>query len=173
MNNGHYSSRGRPCQGELRVLETIGCGASSRETLNKSFISRVAGKIAMIAGRATKVVAGTTMPRSATMRARNFAATRMGTGFAGGLLRCAPCEGGQPFASPHALHPDPQNRVRGYAGLIQCFPRCASSYKMRYCSRQSSQIHSLCRYFTAVRPPPAFCSSRRLPWGMCCTTFPL
>jgi hypothetical protein len=44
------------------------------------------------------------MPRSATLRARDlavprnyaslrFIATRMGTGFAGGLLRCAPCEG--------------------------------------------------------------------------------
>jgi hypothetical protein len=33
--------------------------------------------------------ARTTMPRSATPRARDFVATRMGTGFAGGLLCCA------------------------------------------------------------------------------------
>ena len=33
--------------------------------------------------------AGTTMARSTTPRARDFVATPMGTGFAGGLLRCA------------------------------------------------------------------------------------
>jgi len=38
--------------------------------------------------------AGTTMPRSATPRAHDFVATRMGTGFVGGLLCCARCEGG-------------------------------------------------------------------------------
>jgi hypothetical protein len=63
------------------------------------------------------------MPRSATPRARDFAATRMGTGFAGGLLRCARCEGDQPFTASHVLHPTPQNRVRGRAGLIRCFLR--------------------------------------------------
>ena len=46
----------------------------------------------------------------------------MGTGFAGGLLRCVPCEGSRPFAVSHALHPIPQNRVRGHVGLVQCFP---------------------------------------------------
>ena len=61
------------------------------------------------------------MPRSATPRARDFIATRTGTGFAGGLLRCAPCEGHQPFAASHALHPIPQSRVRGHVGLNQCF----------------------------------------------------
>ena len=92
-----------------------------RETLIKSFMSRIAGKIAMLARSTTKVaavtrywrsqpiagaaadshsrtrrfahrvmaVAETTMPRSATPRVRDFAATRMGTDFAGGLPRCA------------------------------------------------------------------------------------
>ncbi len=35
------------------------------------------------------------MPRSATPRARELTATHMGTGFAGGLPRCARCEGGR------------------------------------------------------------------------------
>jgi hypothetical protein len=52
-------------------------------------MSRVANKIVMIARSTTKVVAGSTMPRSATPRAHDFVATLMGTGFAGGLLRCA------------------------------------------------------------------------------------
>jgi len=105
---------------------------TSKEPLIKSSMSRVAGKIVMIARSATKVVAGTTMPRSATPRAHDlavprncaalrFAATRKGTGFAGCLLRCAPCEGGQPFAASHALHPIPQNQVRGHVGLNQRF----------------------------------------------------
>src|SRR5574340_873431 len=59
------------------------------EPLIKSSMSRVADKIAMIARSATKVVAETTMPRSATQRARDFVATRMGSGFPGGLRRCA------------------------------------------------------------------------------------
>ena len=84
-------------------------------------MSRVAGQIVMIARSATKVVVVTTMPKSATTRARNLAETLMGTGFAGGLLRCASCEGEQPFATSHALHAIPQNRVRGHAGLVQCF----------------------------------------------------
>ena len=41
----------------------------SKETLNKSSLSRVATKIVKIASRVTQVIAGTTMPRSAT-RAR-------------------------------------------------------------------------------------------------------
>ncbi len=93
-----------------------------REPLIKSSMNRIAGKIAMIARRATKVVARTTMPRSATSRARDFAATLTGTGFSGGLSRCARCEGDRPFASSHALHPIPQNRVCGHAGLNQRFP---------------------------------------------------
>ena len=84
-------------------------------------MSRVAAKIVMIASRATQVVAGTTMPRSAAQRGHDFGATHMGTGFAGGLLRCAPCEGSRPFAVSHALHPIPQNRVRVHVGLVQCF----------------------------------------------------
>ena len=84
-------------------------------------MSRVAAQIAMIARSATKVIAGTTMPRSATPRACDLAATRMGTGFAGGLRRCARCEGDRPFAASRALHPILQNRVRGHVGLVQCF----------------------------------------------------
>ncbi|MGA7750627.1 MAG: hypothetical protein WCA63_10820, partial [Gallionella sp.] len=80
-------------------------------------MSLVADKIAMVARSATKVVAETTMPRSATPRARDFVATRMGTDFAGGLLCCAPYEGHQPFAASHALHPIPQSRVCGHVGL--------------------------------------------------------
>ena len=79
-----------------------------KETLNKSSMSRVAAQIAMIA-------------RSATSRACDLAATRMGTGFAGGLRRCARCEWDRPFAASRALHPILQNRVRGHVGLVQCF----------------------------------------------------
>ena len=92
-----------------------------RETPIKSAMSRVADKIAMIARSTTKVVARTTMSRSATPRARDFVATHMGNDFAGGLLRCASGEGDQPFAASHALHPIPQNRVRGHVGLNRCF----------------------------------------------------
>jgi hypothetical protein len=95
-----------------------------KEPLIKSSMSRVADKIAMFARRATKVVAGTTMQRSTMPRARDFVATRMGTGFAGGLLRCVRCEGDQPFAASRALHPIPQNRVRGHVGLNQRFLKC-------------------------------------------------
>ena len=55
----------------------------AREILNKSSMSRVADQIAMIARSATKVVAMTTMPISATPRARDLAATLIGTGFVG------------------------------------------------------------------------------------------
>lgn len=95
-----------------------GCNGLKAQTTHAD---RIAGKIAMIARRATKVVARTTMPRSATSRAHDFAATPTGTGFAGGLSRCARCEGDRPFASSHALHPIPQNRVCGHAGLNQRF----------------------------------------------------
>jgi NAD(P)-dependent dehydrogenase (short-subunit alcohol dehydrogenase family) len=55
---------------------------------------RVAGKIGVITRRATKVVAGTTMPRSATPWVPDFTTTQVGPGFAGGLLCQAPREGG-------------------------------------------------------------------------------
>jgi hypothetical protein len=71
-------------------------------------MSRVADKIAMIA-------------RSATPRARDFVATRMGSGFPGGLRRCARCEGDRPFAASHALHPIPEKPERGHVGLDQWF----------------------------------------------------
>jgi len=81
-----------------------------REALIESSMSRIVDKIVMIARSATKVVAKTTMPRSATLRAHDFATTLKGNGFAGGLLRCTPCEGHQPFAASYALHPIPQNQ---------------------------------------------------------------
>jgi hypothetical protein len=84
-------------------------------------MSRVAEQIATIARSATKVVAKTTMPRSTTPQARDLVATSKGTDFAGDLQRCAPCEGNRPFAAEHALHPIPQNRVRGHVGLDQRF----------------------------------------------------
>ncbi|MFZ5523827.1 MAG: hypothetical protein ACOY9D_07050, partial [Pseudomonadota bacterium] len=89
--------------------------------LIKSSMSRVADKIAMIARSATKVVAETTMPRSATPRARDFVETRMGSGFPGGLRRCARCEGDRPFAASHVLHPIPEKPERGHVGLNQRF----------------------------------------------------
>src|SRR5574340_1559391 len=88
-------------------------------------MSLVVDKIAMIARSATNVVAETTMPRSATPRARDlavprnsaslrFVATRMGSGFPGGLRRCARCEGDRPFAASHVLHPIPEKPERGH-----------------------------------------------------------
>jgi hypothetical protein len=47
-----------------------------KEPLIKSSTDCVAGKMRMDARRATKVVAGTTMPRSATTQTPHFAATR-------------------------------------------------------------------------------------------------
>ena len=102
-----------------------------KEPLIKSSMNRIAGKIAMIARRATKVVARTTMPRSATSRARDFSATLTGTGFAGGLSRCARCEGDRPFASSHALHPIPQNRVCGQRVLFGLQPITTTAYPLR------------------------------------------
>ncbi len=52
------------------------CGV--QEPLTKSFVSRVAGKMRMDVRRATKVVAGTTKPRSATTQTPYLAATRTG-----------------------------------------------------------------------------------------------
>jgi hypothetical protein len=46
------------------------------EPLIKSFVNRVAGKMRMAERRATKVVACTTKPRSATTQTPHFAATR-------------------------------------------------------------------------------------------------
>ena len=92
-----------------------------REALNQSSMSRIAVKIVMITSRATQVVAWTMMPRSAVQRGCDFGATRLGTGIAGRLLRCARYEGHQPFAASHILHPIPQYRVCDHVGLVQCF----------------------------------------------------
>ena len=56
-------------------------------------MERVAGKIGMITRRATQVLAGPKMPRSATQGAPDFTATRVGQGFMGDLLCQAPREG--------------------------------------------------------------------------------
>ena len=79
----------RKVAGSKVLRRAVQAVVRARETLNKSSMSRVAAKIVMIASRATQVVAGTTMPRSAAQRGHDFGATPMGTGFAGGLLRCA------------------------------------------------------------------------------------
>lgn len=74
-----------------------------------------------------------------------LAATRIGTGFARGLQRQTPCKGGWPFTASFSVHSivrlrfiprlardcnfdascalwaGQQNRVRGQAGLVQCF----------------------------------------------------
>src|SRR6266540_449461 len=92
-----------------------------KEPLHKPHADRVAGEIGMIARSATKVVAWATMPRSATTRAPDFAATRMGWGFSGGLRRCSACEYAELFAAPRALHPIPKSLHRDRAGLVQRF----------------------------------------------------
>src|SRR5947208_16269290 len=94
---------------------------SPKEPLHKPHADRVAGEIGMIARSATKVVAWTTMPRSATKRAPDFAATRMGWGFSGGLRRCSACEYVELFAAPRALHPIPKSLHRDRPGLMQRF----------------------------------------------------
>ena len=106
---------------EFAVRETLP-RKPVKEPLIESTMSRVADQIAMIARSATKVVAWTTMPRSATPRARNLTTTRMGTGISGDLLCCARCEGNRPFIASRALHIIPNNRVRGHVGLNQRFP---------------------------------------------------
>src|SRR5438093_7127151 len=96
-----------------------------KEPLHKPHADRVACEIGMIARSATKVVAWTTMPRSATKRAPDFAATRMGWGFSGGLRRCSACEYVELFAAPRALHPIPKSLHRDRAGFMQRFLSCS------------------------------------------------
>ena len=64
-----------------------------KEPLIRSSMSRVADQIGKIATRTAQVVAGTTMPSRARKRAPDLAATRMGRGLAGELLRCVSCQG--------------------------------------------------------------------------------
>jgi hypothetical protein len=101
-----------------------------KETLNKSSMSRVAGKIAMIARRATKVVAGTTMPRSATMRAQ-VCRNPHGHKFCGRAAGLRSWRRGSTVRRVARLASRPQNRVRGHAGLIQCFLNAACAYACR------------------------------------------
>jgi hypothetical protein len=65
----------------------------------------------MITRRATQVLAGPKMPRSATQGAPDFTATRAGQGFTGDLLCQAPREG-----RPGALHEGPAKRDRAAEG---------------------------------------------------------
>lgn len=95
--------------------------ARVKEALINSSTSRVADQIVMIASRATKVVAETTMPRRSTKRARDLAATLMGRGYSGELPRCAACQGEQPLTARHALHLIPQSRRRDRVGINQRF----------------------------------------------------
>ena len=107
--------------------------ASAREALNKSHMSRVAGKIEMIARSATQVVAGPTMPRRATKRALDL---HSGRGFAGDSPCRSICEG-----NDRSLHLASRVSSRkagrhGHAGLVQGFPNAccrpgASGYAVR------------------------------------------
>ena len=118
-----------------RYREAADCGSSRR----RPFPHQPA------APHRVRVVSGPTWPPSAARRARDLAATRTGTGFAGGLRRWTRCEGGLPFAASSALHPIPhcaktarrasvwrrplygENRVRGHVGLVQCFLKLLQS----------------------------------------------
>ncbi len=86
-------------QNGVTVFEVQHLGGWSREALNKSHMSRVAGKIEMIARSTTQVVAGPTMPRRATKRALDLHATLSGRGFAGDYPCRSICEG-----NDHSLH---------------------------------------------------------------------
>lgn len=78
------------------MRRVVQCGGPPKESLNKSSAERVAVKIGMIARRATKVVACAFKCSDAKERndvSADFAATRMGRGFASDLLCQAPSEG--------------------------------------------------------------------------------
>jgi len=78
------------------------------------------------ARRATKVVARTTKPRSATTQTPHFAATLRDGGFPGGLLCRSACQGDWPLAAPRFAHSIPECRRRNRAGLDQRFHKCGS-----------------------------------------------
>ncbi len=89
---------------------------SAKEPLIKSSADCVAGKMRMDARRATKVVAWTTKPRSATTQTPHFAATRRDEACPGGMLCRSACEGGLAIhcASLRASHPGkPPSQPRG------------------------------------------------------------
>jgi hypothetical protein len=87
----------------------------------KSSTDCVAGKMRMDARRATKVVAKTTTPRSATTQTPHFAATRRDGACPGGLLCRSACQGGLAigFASLRASHPGkPPSQPRGTSSEV-------------------------------------------------------
>ena len=92
-----------------------------KEPLIKSSTDCVAGKMRMDARRATKVVAGTTTPRSATTQTQHFSATRRDRACPGGLLCHSACQGEWPLAAPRFAHPIPESRRRNRVGLNQRF----------------------------------------------------
>jgi hypothetical protein len=55
------------------------------------------------------------------MQTPQFAATRMGQGFPGGLLCRSACQGEWPLAASRFAHSIPESRRRGHAGLNQRF----------------------------------------------------
>jgi hypothetical protein len=72
------------------------------------------------------------------MQTPQFAATRMGRGFPGGLLCRSACQGEWPLAAPRFAHSIPESRRRGHAGLNQRFLDI----------RASNSILSLLRSYT-------------------------
>ena len=73
------------------------------------------------ARRATKVVAGTTMPRSATTQMGIFRTNPHGAQLSGRSALSSGWRRGQPFAAPDFAHPIPESPRRGHAGLVQRF----------------------------------------------------
>ena len=118
------SSGGNPQGGEPGAAATR--SAKLKEPLIKSSADCVAGKMRKDARRATKVVARTTKPRSATPQTPHFAATLRDGGFPGGLLCRSACQGDWPLAAPRFAHPIPECRRRNRAGLDQRFLKCGS-----------------------------------------------
>ncbi len=80
------------------------------------------------------------------MQTPQFAATRMGRGFPGGLLCRSACQGEWPLAAPRFAHTIPESRRRGHAGLNQRFLSTAS---FRATSNKVNQLRSR---FAKLRP---------------------
>ena len=91
------------------------------EPLTTSPTDCVARKMRTDARRATKVVARTTKPRSATTQTPHFTATQRDSGFPGGLLCRSACQGDWPLAAPRFAHPILESRRRSRGGLSQRF----------------------------------------------------
>jgi len=70
------AGRGASCRKDIVKRGAPAAAPAPKEPLIKSSADCVAGKMRMDARRATKVVAWTTKPRSATTQTPNFSATR-------------------------------------------------------------------------------------------------